>query len=206
MNQNSFLCFILQQKLSVIRVYTQVIWRAFWRASWNFPAFKTSLKFGYHVQLFATQWARNFINAFSEWNFLFIVLPACQFTLLIWFWSVLNLLHVIICDLTVLSNWSSLVLTTGPPSVMIWNVSCLTLLRPPLRLLISNLDLISIHIFIIIITIITFKICNFYLILIVILLNHIIIRMWTYSLVACAIKGNYCYCCCYYSLTILYYL
>ena len=42
MNQTIFVL-LLQQKLSFIRVYTQMIWRAFWRTSRNFPAFKTSL-------------------------------------------------------------------------------------------------------------------------------------------------------------------
>ena len=46
MSQNNFFELLLQQK-SIIRVYTQVILRAFWHMPRNFPAFWTSLKFGF---------------------------------------------------------------------------------------------------------------------------------------------------------------
>ena len=41
-----------------------LIWRAFWRTSSNFPAFQTSLKFGFLVKQFVT-----FLISFSVWFF-----------------------------------------------------------------------------------------------------------------------------------------
>ena len=56
MSQNNFFELLLQRKLSFVRVYTQVIWRAFRHTSRNFPAFQTSLKFGFLVYNCSTLW------------------------------------------------------------------------------------------------------------------------------------------------------
>ena len=56
---NDFFELLLQQKLSFIRVSTLIIWRAFWRASWNFSAFQTSLN---------NVFVRFFCLIFFKWN------------------------------------------------------------------------------------------------------------------------------------------
>ena len=69
MNQSNFFELLLQWKLSFTSLYTQVIWRAFWRAPEIFPPFKQrSLKFGFLVQHFAT-FLFDFSVSFSKMKF-----------------------------------------------------------------------------------------------------------------------------------------
>ena len=58
--QTVFCELLLKRKLQFIRIYTQAIWRAFWPKRTDicqdFPAFKTSLKFGFLVYKRITLW------------------------------------------------------------------------------------------------------------------------------------------------------
>ena len=72
----SFLKLLLQQKLSFIRTYARVIWRAFWSSNdtrRNFRAFQTSLKFVFLV--YSASSLRRFRFSFSVWVFEMILRP-----------------------------------------------------------------------------------------------------------------------------------
>ena len=64
MSRNDFFELLLQWKLSFIRVYSQVIWRAFSSTFWNCFIFQTSLWFGFLMQYFMTM-----VFSFSVWCF-----------------------------------------------------------------------------------------------------------------------------------------